>query len=92
MTSATKRGDMETAEQESPGSQQAHHVEIQLLRLRWPQIVAISIFWFALNLHWATLGLIILPSQVFKKRARSEKKRAIAMLHFLLGRLTFDPI
>jgi MFS family permease len=28
------------------------------------QLVAISIFWFALNFHWAALPLLIVPSQV----------------------------
>ena len=27
-------------------------------------LIAISIFWFALNFHWAALPLILLPSQV----------------------------
>ncbi|GAC1375225.1 MAG: hypothetical protein PVS3B1_32500 [Ktedonobacteraceae bacterium] len=35
-------------------------------KLSWKQLIAISIFWFALNFHWAALGIIILPSQVFK--------------------------
>jgi MFS family permease len=29
------------------------------------QLVAISIFWFAINFHWAALPLLIIPSQVF---------------------------
>src|SRR5260370_24324635 len=28
-------------------------------------LVAISIFWFAINFHWAALPLLIIPSQVF---------------------------
>ena len=39
---------------------------VSLPPLRWLQIFAISIFWFALNFHWSALGIIILPSQVFK--------------------------
>lgn len=29
------------------------------------QLVAISIFWFAINFHWAALPLLIIPSQIF---------------------------
>jgi len=39
---------------------------IKLPKVPWTQILAISIFWLALNFHWAALGIIILPSQVFK--------------------------
>ncbi len=35
-------------------------------RVRWTQILSISIFAFAFNFHWAALGTIILPSQVLK--------------------------
>ena len=39
---------------------------VHLEKLSWKQLITISIFWFALNFHWAALGIIILPSQVFK--------------------------
>ena len=39
---------------------------VHIEKLSWKQLIAISIFWFALNFHWAALGIIILPSQVFK--------------------------
>src|SRR5262249_5135424 len=29
------------------------------------ELVAISIFWFAINFHWAALPLLIIPSQVY---------------------------
>jgi MFS family permease len=37
-----------------------------LPRLRWTHILSISIFNFGFSFHWAALGVIILPSQVFK--------------------------
>ncbi len=51
---------------------------IQLPRLRWTHILAISIFWLALNFHWAALGIIILPSQVFKIVGPFYKGNALA--------------
>ena len=27
-------------------------------------LIAISIFWFAINFHWAAVGVILVPSQV----------------------------
>ena len=56
----------------------ARRPAITLPRLRWTQILAISIFWFALNFHWAALGLIILPSQVFKIAGDANKGVALA--------------
>ncbi len=56
----TTVGNEETELLSSP--QQIVHVE----KLSWRQLITISIFWFALNFHWAALGIIILPSQVFK--------------------------
>ena len=53
---------------------------IQLPRLRWTQILAISIFWLALNFHWAALGIIILPSQVFKLVGELQKGEALAFV------------
>src|SRR5712691_12949287 len=53
---------------------------VELARLRWPQILAISIFYLALNFHWATLGLIVLPSQVFKIVGELHKGEALAFV------------
>jgi MFS family permease len=53
---------------------------IVLPRLRWTQILAISIFWFALNFHWSALGIIILPSQVFKLVGELHEGEALAFV------------
>ncbi len=53
---------------------------IELPRLHWTQILAISIFAFALNFHWAALGIIILPSQVFKIVGDLNKGTALAFV------------
>jgi MFS family permease len=53
---------------------------IDLPRLRWTQILAISIFWFALNFHWSALGIIILPSQVLKIAGDLNKGAALAFV------------
>ncbi|GAC1391322.1 MAG: hypothetical protein NVS4B11_29220 [Ktedonobacteraceae bacterium] len=58
----------------------APRVEITLPKLRWLQIFAISIFWFALNFHWSALGIIILPSQVFKLVGELQKGEALAFI------------
>jgi Na+/melibiose symporter-like transporter len=49
-------------------------------RLRWSQILAISIFAFAFNFHWAALGTIILPSQVLKLVGDLHKGTALAFV------------
>ena len=51
-----------------------------LPRLRWTQILAISIFAFAFNFHWAALGTIILPSQVLKIVGDLHKGTALAFV------------
>lgn len=51
---------------------------ILLARLRWPQILAISIFWLALNFHWAALGIIIVPDQVLKIVGSANKGLGLA--------------
>ncbi len=56
------------------------HFSITLPKLRWTQILAISIFWLALNFHWAALGIIILPSQVFKLVGDANKGVALAFV------------
>jgi MFS family permease len=53
---------------------------LQLPRLPWTQILAISIFWLGLNFHWAALGIIILPSQVFKIVGDLNKGQALAFV------------
>ena len=53
---------------------------ISLPKLRWLQIFAISIFWFALNFHWSALGIIILPSQVFKLVGPLQQGEALAFI------------
>lgn len=58
----------------------SHHLSITLPKLRWTQILAISIFWLALNFHWAALGIIILPSQVFKMVGDANKGVALAFV------------
>jgi len=57
---------MATFEREDTGFVSPRRPMIRPPKVRWTQILAISIFWFALNLHWSALGIIILPSQVFK--------------------------
>ena len=53
---------------------------IGLPRLHWTRILAISIFAFALNFHWAALGIIILPSQVLKIAGDLNKGTALAFV------------
>src|SRR6266704_6274442 len=48
--------------------------------LHWKQILAISIFWFALNFHWLAIGVIILPSQVYKLVGGLHKGEASAFV------------
>jgi MFS family permease len=73
-------GDMATVGQEGTGSLSERQATIYLPRLHWTQILAISIFWFALNFHWAALGTIILPSQVFKMVGELHKGEALAFV------------
>lgn len=56
------------------------HAAIKLPKMRWAQIMAISIFWFALNFHWSAIGLIILPSQVLKIVGELHKGQALAFV------------
>ncbi len=56
------------------------HPELHLPRLRRAKIFALSIFWFALNFHWAALGIIILPSQVLKLVGNAHKGEALAFI------------
>ncbi len=69
---------MATLNQEDPGFVTPQHDTTARSRLHWAQIVAISIFSFAFNFHWAALGIIILPSQVFKMVGDLNKGTALA--------------
>ena len=71
---------MATLEHESAGSLAAPSPAIQRPRLRWTRILSISIFWLALSFHWAALGIIILPSQVFKIAGNADKGVALAFV------------
>src|SRR5579859_3880575 len=69
---------MPTVKSEEEESLSPRLPAIELPKLPWTQIMAISIFWFALNFHWAALGIIILPSQVFKLVGDAHKGEALA--------------
>lgn len=71
---------MATIEQSDGGIPSSRRLSINLPKLRWTQILAISIFWLALNFHWAALGIIILPSQVFKIVGDAQKGSALAFV------------
>lgn len=71
---------MATVEQDDAGVLSSRRPVIQLPKLKWTQILAISIFWLALNFHWAALGIIILPSQVFKIVGEFHKGEALAFV------------
>lgn len=69
---------MATLNQKDPGFATSRHDTTTQPKLHWTQIVAISIFSFAFNFHWAALGIIILPSQVFKIVGDLNKGTALA--------------
>jgi MFS family permease len=71
---------MATIEQSEGEIPSSRRLSINLPKLRWTQILAISIFWLALNFHWAALGIIILPSQVFKIVGDAQKGSALAFV------------
>src|SRR5690348_2465155 len=71
---------MAVVEQENTGIVPVRRPPLALPRLGWPQILSISIFWLALNFHWAALGIIILPSQVFKMVGDAQKGEALAFV------------
>ncbi|HLZ60648.1 MAG TPA: MFS transporter, partial [Ktedonosporobacter sp.] len=71
---------MASLEQEDTTLLSPRRPAIELPRLRWTQIVAISIFWFGLNFHWSALGIIILPSQVLKLVGDANKGSALAFV------------
>jgi hypothetical protein len=57
------------------------HPAIKLPKLPWTQILVISIFWIGLNFHWSALGIIILPSQVFK--IAGDMNMGTVTIHFI---------
>lgn len=65
---------------DSEGVLSSPHPEHNLPRLRWSQIVAISIFYFANNFQWSALLTIIIPSQVFKMVGDLQKGEALAFV------------
>lgn len=71
---------MATLEQNDAGLVSPRRPIIELPRLHWTRILAISIFVFALNFHWAALGIIILPSQVLKIVGDLNKGTALAFV------------
>lgn len=71
---------MTTAEQGGETAGRPSHPAIKLQRLAWPHLVAISILGFALNFHWAAIGIIILPSQIVKMVGNDLKGEAIAAI------------
>src|SRR5947208_812385 len=62
--------------EESGGESLPPRLAIKLPRVPLTQILAISIFWLALNFHWAALGIIILRSQVVKMFGELNKGEA----------------
>jgi len=67
-------------EHEDAGIASSRRPAVQLPKVPWMQILAISIFWFALNFHWTAIGIIILPSQVFKMVGDAYKGEALAFV------------
>src|SRR5437764_12733386 len=66
--------------EQGDGESLSPSLAIKLPKVPWTQILAISIFWLALNFHWAALGIIILPSQVFKLVGDLNKGEALAFV------------
>jgi MFS family permease len=71
---------MAILKQGQEGFESSSNDALGLPKLRWLQIFAVSIFWFALNFHWSALGIIILPSQVFKLVGELQKGEALALI------------
>src|SRR5262245_57200635 len=71
---------MATLDQHSSDVSPSSAPVVKLARLSLLQILAISIFYLALNFHWAVLGLIVLPSQVFKMVGELHKGEALAFV------------
>jgi MFS family permease len=71
---------MATLDPENTESPVALSGAVDRSRLPWTQILAISIFAFAFNFHWAALLTIILPSQVLKMVGDLNKGTALAFV------------
>jgi MFS family permease len=71
---------MATLNQDDAGLVSQRRSASELPRLRWTRILAISIFAFALNFHWAALGIIVIPSQVLKIAGDLDKGTALAFV------------
>jgi Na+/melibiose symporter-like transporter len=71
---------MSSLEQKDANFPLAEQPAITLSRLPVPQMVAISIFWFAFNFHWSAISLIILPSQVAKIVGQAHQGEALAFV------------
>ncbi|HET8912406.1 MAG TPA: MFS transporter [Ktedonobacteraceae bacterium] len=71
---------METLENDGTAVALSPELKPALPRLRFSKILAISIFWFAQNVHWTALLLIIIPSQVFKLVGAQHQGEALAFI------------
>lgn len=71
---------MATLNPENTGVPASQSATLDRSRLHWTQILAISIFAFAFNFHWAALLTIILPSQVLKMVGDLNKGTALAFV------------
>ncbi len=71
---------MATLEQEGAEFDSPRQPAITLPKVRWTQILAISVFALALNFHWSAISIIILPSQVFKLVGALHKGEALAFV------------
>ena len=71
---------MATLNQEGAGEISVEQPTDYLPRLRWTQLLSISIFALAFSFHWAALGIIILPSQVLKIVGDANKGAALAVV------------
>jgi MFS family permease len=70
--------DMDTLD--GAGVNVARQQGTRLPRLHWMQMLAISIFYFALNFHWGALGIIVIPAQVLKLAGDLNKGSALAFV------------
>ena len=53
---------------------------VEQKRLRWPQILAISILSLGFSFHWVAIGIIIVPNQVLKIVGDLHKGEALAIV------------
>ncbi len=65
---------------ESTGADKTQPAGVKLPPIRWTRMLAISIFYFALNFHWSALGIIILPGQVLRLAGDLNKGSALAFV------------